>query len=221
LGAAGWRSRRPEGALLPPEVPTVLPTGASTELEVEIGMGNGHFLTEYARRHPDRFLLGIERKRHRVVRALKKLETGSLSNARVVLGGAEAVLEVLPPSSVAAFHIYFLDPWPKTRHRKRRFLRHTIVDTLLTALRPGGRICFATDMLDYYVQAKILFLLGGAVSTASEPPEETHLSVYSARFRDTGTRTYYLVARKPMGPAANCGSLTPLADLGDKPAETQ
>lgn len=186
-------------ALIPAELPTVL-SASTGELEVEIGMGNGHFLAEYARRNPDRFLLGVERKRHRVVRALKKLDTAALANARVVLGGAEAVLDALAPLSVGAFHIYFLDPWPKARHRKRRFLRRETVDILFRALRPGGRIYFATDMLDYFLQAKILFVLAGAVSTDSEPPEETHLSVYSARFRDTGTRTYYMVARKPTAP---------------------
>jgi tRNA (guanine-N7-)-methyltransferase len=160
-------------------------------------MGNGHFLAEYARRSPDRFLLGVERKRHRVLRALRKLHAGSITNASVVLGSAEAVLDVLPEASVGAFHIYYLDPWPKTRHRKRRFLRRESVEILFRKLRPGGRVLFATDMLDYHIQAKILFVLCGAVTAGTEPPEEVHRSVYSERFRETGTPTYYVVARKP------------------------
>ncbi len=166
----------------------------AADLEVEIGMGNGHFLAVYAKRNPDRFFLGVERKRHRVVRALKKLQTGSITNARVVLGSAEAVLDVLPDASVSAFHIYFLDPWPKRRHRKRRFLRRETVEILFRKLRAGGRVLFATDMLDYYIQAKILFVLCGAVSAGVEPPEETHRSVYSERFRETGTPTMYASA---------------------------
>jgi len=187
---------RPPGAVFPHEIPDIL-REATGPLEVEIGMGNGHFLAEYASRNPGLFLLGVERKRHRVVRALKKLQTASIPNARVVLGGAENVLDVLGPATVEAFHVYFLDPWPKTRHRKRRFLRMETVGVMFRALRPGGRIHFMTDMLDYFLQAKILFLLSGAVSTESEPPVEAHHSVYAARFRDTGTPTHYVVARKP------------------------
>jgi tRNA (guanine-N7-)-methyltransferase len=141
--------------------------------------------------------VGVERKRFRVVRALKKIETSGITNAAVVMGGAEAVLDLLPTSAVSAFHIYFLDPWPKSRHRKRRFLRRDTVSLLLDRLEPGGRVLFATDMLDYFMQARILFILCGAVSVDAEPPEESHLSVYSTRFRQSGTRTYFAVARKP------------------------
>lgn len=204
--ARSQRPGRPAGALFPDEIPDDL-RSAHGELEVEIGTGNGHFLAVYAQRHPDRYILGVERKRHRVLRALKKLETLHIENARIVLGAAEAVLDVLRPGTVTAFHIYYLDPWPKARHRKRRFLRSETVGILLRTLAPAGRVYFATDMLDYFLQAKILFVLGGAVSARSEPPEETHLSVYSARFRDTGTKTYYLVARKPSYPGEGpCGA---------------
>jgi tRNA (guanine-N7-)-methyltransferase len=190
---------RPAGALAPRDVPEIL-RSLNGSLEVEIGMGNGHFLVEYARRDPARHIIGVERKRHRVIRALAKVDRSGITNASIVMGDAAAVLDLLPPSSVTAFHIYFLDPWPKSRHRKRRFLRRETVSLLLERLVPGGRILFATDMLDYFIQARILFVLCGATSADSEPPEETHLSVYSERFRQTGTPTYFAVARKPTAP---------------------
>lgn len=194
----GVRRRSPEGALTPGELAQRL-AEIRRPLEVEIGMGGGHFLVEYARRHPDVTFVGIERKRHRVLRALKKIDAARLPNARVVMGDAGALLDLLAPSSVSAFHIYFLDPWPKSKHRKRRFLRGDTVGLLLDRLEPDGRILFATDMLDYFIQTKILFILRGAVWSDSEPPEEAHLSVYSARFREAGTRTYFAAARKPTG----------------------
>jgi tRNA (guanine-N7-)-methyltransferase len=199
------RPARPEGALAPGDVPALL-SGGAAPLEVEIGMGGGHFLVEYARAHPSRAFVGIEKKRHRVVRALKKVETAGLGNVHVVMGNADGLLDLLPPSSVSAFHIYFPDPWPKDRHRRRRFLRGEAVRLLIDRLRPGGRVLFATDMLDYFVQVKILFALHGAVWSASEPPEQTHLSVYSKRFRDSGTPTYFGVARKPTGPGSGAAA---------------
>lgn len=191
--AAPW----PAGAARPGELAALLRESPKGPLEVEIGMGGGHFLAEYARKHPSTLFLGIERKRHRVVRALRKVENAALTNVRVVMGDAENVVELLGAGSVAAFHLYFLDPWPKNRHRKRRLLRQRFVSLLFERLEPGGRILFATDMLDYLMQAKVLFLLCGATSVDPEPPEETHLSVYSTRFRESGTKTYFAVARKP------------------------
>lgn len=190
--------RRPEGALSPGEIRDWL-SGLEDPLEVEIGMGGGHFLVEYARRHPEVAFVGIEKKRHRVVRALKKLDAAGLPHARIAMGDANALLDILAPASVSAFHIYFLDPWPKSRHRRRRFLRGETVGLLLDRLTPGGRVLFATDMLDYFIQTKILFILRGAVWSDAEPPEEAHLSVYAARFRDSGTTTYFAAARKPTG----------------------
>jgi tRNA (guanine-N(7)-)-methyltransferase len=190
------RTPAPDGALAPRDVLRLL-RDAGGPVEVEIGMGGGHFLVEYARRNPSRFLIGVERKRHRVVRALKKVQTYGIRNAVVVMGDAQAVLDLLPSGSVAAFHVYFLDPWPKNRHRKRRFLRAETTSLLLDRLEPGGRVLFATDMLDYFMQTKMLFILCGATSADSEPPEETHLSVYATRFRESGTKTYFAVARKP------------------------
>ncbi len=156
-------------------------------LEVEIGCGNGHFITEYAERNPERFLLGVELKNQRCLKAVRKAERRGLDNVAIVHGKAEELLARLPAGGVAGFHLYFPDPWPKTKHRRRRFLRIPNLDLLAGLLQPGGRIHFCTDVFDYALQAKLLFILHPLFRLSpQEPLPETLLSVFGRKFIEGG-----------------------------------
>ena len=174
--------------LAPPEVPAVLAGRAPGQrLELEIGCGNGHFLEEYCSRDPSILYLGVELKADRCRKACSKIERRGLINAYVVESRAEELLEILPQASVDRIHVYFPDPWPKARHRRRRFLRQPNLDRLAWILAPGGRILFATDFFDYYLHTKLLFGLHPALEPCDEPlPDEAFLSVFARRFRDLG-----------------------------------
>jgi tRNA (guanine-N7-)-methyltransferase len=50
---------------------------------------------------------------------------------------------------VDAVYLLYPDPWPKTRHHKRRFVSPTTLDQLARVIRPGGTFFFATDIEDY------------------------------------------------------------------------
>jgi tRNA (guanine-N7-)-methyltransferase len=120
------------------------------EWEVEIGFGKGRYLLQRAREDEGRRFLGIEvasKYCRLLVRRGRRRQLANLLAFR-----AEAVYlmaAVLPRAFASAVHIYFPDPWPKTRHRKRRLLDAESVDLLLGLLRPGGRLFFATDFLEY------------------------------------------------------------------------
>lgn len=187
----------------PEEVPDILER--IDVLEVEIGSGNGHFLAAYAAAHPDRHIVGVEKKRPRASKALAKINALSLENADMVLGRAEDVLRRLPPSSVRAFHIYFPDPWPKSKHRRRRFLRMHAVERIHALLEPGGHVYFATDMLDYLVQARVLFALHSAYAPGPSAPEECFLSVFSDRFTRMG-RTIHFASWSKVTPGHPLGA---------------
>jgi tRNA (guanine-N7-)-methyltransferase len=159
-------------------------------LEIEIGCGNGHFLAEYASRNPGTRLIGVDIKEKRCLKAEEKARKRGLSNVVIVRAGAEGFLRDIPGASVDAYHLYFLDPGPKSRHRKRRFFTAETLSLIHGTLKPGGRIFFSTDFFDYYVQAKILLLAHGGFSLVLEQaPEEAFLSVFSRK---------YEAARKPV-----------------------
>jgi tRNA (guanine-N7-)-methyltransferase len=119
-------------------------------LEVELGVGRGGFLLQWAASHPDVGLLGVERAhRYLAVTALRATRQG-LTNVRLVHTTAEDLLfRCLAPECAAAVHVYFPDPWPKKRHHKRRFFRPENVARLAEILIPGGLLRVKTDHDDY------------------------------------------------------------------------
>ncbi len=167
------------------------------QIELEIGCGNGHFISTFARTHEDMFFVGVEIKKKRCMKIQKKIEHANISNVEIVHGKAETLLELFPRSSLDTIRIYFPDPWPKTKHRKKRLFRKPVLDVIAGALKPGGRLCFATDFFDYSVQAKLLVLLSGCFSLADhEPPDEVFLSVFASRFKNAKRPIYFIDAVK-------------------------
>jgi tRNA (guanine-N(7)-)-methyltransferase len=156
---------------------------ATGACEVEIGCGNGHFLASYAASQPETLLIGIDLKARRCRRAREKAQKRGLGNVHILHGAAEVFIRDLPPCSVDAFHIYFPDPWPKSRHRKRRFFTMETLNEMTQRLRPGGRLFFGTDFFDYYLQAKVLVALHPELQLISEPaPEPVLSSIFGQRF---------------------------------------
>jgi tRNA (guanine-N7-)-methyltransferase len=151
--------------------------------EVEVGCGNGHFLVAYAASKPDTLCIGIDIKEKRCLKARDKASKRGLTNVTIVHADAETYLRTIPPDSVDAFHIYFPDPWPKSRHRKRRFFTMENLRLMHAVLRAGGRLYFGTDFFDYYLQAKVLVALHEGFSLIDERlPEPVLSSLYGQRF---------------------------------------
>lgn len=177
---------------------------AGIPLEVEIGCGNGHFLAEYCEKNRERFFFGIELKAKRCLKARRKLEQRALANAAVLQGRAEEILKQLPEGCLDRVHIYFPDPWPKTKHRKRRFTTLANLELLHRALKPGGTILFATDFYDYYLQTKTLFILHRGLELSEDrPPAEIFNSIYGQKLQDQGRRIYLAAARKKVSGSDN------------------
>ena len=122
-------------------------------LEVELGSGDGSFLAEYARRHPERNFIGVERLLGRIRKLDRKGRRAGLTNLRGVRIESSYFLEyLLPPRSAAALHIYFPDPWPKRKHRRHRLINERFPALARQALAPGGTVYLRTDDQDYFEQ---------------------------------------------------------------------
>src|SRR5436190_589287 len=95
--------------------------GNTASLEVDLGCGDGSFLTAAAAANSKSNFLGVERLVGRVRSACRKIAANGLTNARILRCEISyAVCHLLPPGSVAGFHLMFPDPWPKRRHAARR-----------------------------------------------------------------------------------------------------
>ena len=116
----------------------------------EIGFGNGNATWQTALAHPDEDFIGIEVHRPGVGRLLMALEKHRISNVRIACQDAvEFVAEHIPPASLAGIRIYFPDPWPKTRHHKRRIVQPAFIRQVAASLKPGGILHLATDWAPY------------------------------------------------------------------------
>ncbi|MBI2871342.1 MAG: tRNA (guanosine(46)-N7)-methyltransferase TrmB [Candidatus Omnitrophica bacterium] len=176
---------------------------SSRPLEVEIGCGKGRFLIDRAGANPGVQFVGIERASKWVRLAQDRGGRRSHENLQIVKGDAREIVSYeIPTSSVARFHIYFPDPWPKRRHRKRRLITEDFLKLLHDRLAKEGWIHFVTDFEDYYTGTRDLALkeprlwsrvLEGGSGHLSEGREKTH---YEARYLAEGRPLYYLHIEK-------------------------
>ena len=119
------------------------------ELWLEVGFGAGEHLVWLARDHPNVGLIGAEPYEMGTAKILTKLEESPLNNVRLFEGDGRDIIEALPDHSLGRFFLLFPDPWPKTRHHKRRFLQMEMLDSLARVLKPGAELRFATDDKSY------------------------------------------------------------------------
>ncbi|TVQ86348.1 MAG: tRNA (guanosine(46)-N7)-methyltransferase TrmB [Chromatiaceae bacterium] len=117
---------------------------------LEIGFGNGEALAELAATQPGQDFLGIEVHRPGVGHLLLEAARRELTNLRVLRADATQVLaDGLAAASLAQVNLFFPDPWPKTRHHKRRIVQPAFVATLAQVLAPGGHFHAVTDWAPY------------------------------------------------------------------------
>jgi tRNA (guanine-N7-)-methyltransferase len=120
-------------------------------LHVDLGCGDGAFLVAMAARCPEADFLGIERLLGRVRRCCRLASEAGLDNVRLLrVESGYAIRYLLPPGSVAVFHLYCPDPWPKRRHWPKRLFTAGFLDAARAALAPGGELRVKTDDLHYF-----------------------------------------------------------------------
>lgn len=124
--------------------------GRHAPLVLEIGFGNGESLAEMAAADPGMDYLGIEVYLPGIGHLLLRAVELGLTNLRIMCADAVEILErQLPDECLDRVQIFFPDPWPKARHRKRRLIQPSFVSLLVRKLKPAGQLHVATDCEDY------------------------------------------------------------------------
>ncbi len=147
--------------------------GASRDpWEVEIGFGKGRYLLRRAALEPAARFLGIEIAGEYFRLVARRVARRRLANVVLLEGEAQYLAgAVLPKGFARAVHIYFPDPWPKSRHHRRRLFAADSLDLVQGLLAPGGRLFFATDFLAYGEEVReLLASHPGAQVTVREGP---------------------------------------------------
>jgi tRNA (guanine-N7-)-methyltransferase len=125
--------------------------GNANPVELEVGFGKGLFLQTSAEANSDVNYLGIEILRKYQLWAATRLAKRGVHNARLACADARLWLrQNIADAVLQVVHVYFPDPWWKTRHRKRRLFTAEFVHECARCLRANGQLHVATDVRDYF-----------------------------------------------------------------------
>ena len=128
-------------------------------LVLEIGSGMGETTAEIAQQNPALDFIAIEVHGPGIGSLLKTIDALELKNLRLIRYDAVAVLEsMIPDGLLAGIHLFFPDPWPKKRHRKRRLVQPPFATLAGRKLAPGGYFHAATDWPEYADQMEEVLL---------------------------------------------------------------
>lgn len=160
-------------------------------LEVELGCGDASFLVEYARLHPERNFIGVERLLGRMRKLDRKGNRAGLTNLRGIrIESSYFLVFLLPPQSATTLHVYFPDPWPKKKHLKNRMVNERFPDLARQALSPGGVIYLRTDDADYFAQINRVFAANAAFRLVETPAALSELLTdFEREFQARGIAT--------------------------------
>ena len=124
--------------------------GREAPCTLEIGFGNGEHLAARAQAELGRNFLGVEVHRPGIGHLLMAAAAAGLDNLRAIDHDAVEVLrDQIAPDTLDEIQILFPDPWPKTRHHKRRLIQPEFAALAASRLRTGGWLRLATDWAPY------------------------------------------------------------------------
>lgn len=176
--------------------------GNDRPIELELGIGKGRFLIQNATDRQDVNFVGVEwaSRYYRLVaeRAAKR----GLPNVRLIRDdAAHVVRDTITDDTIAVLHVYFPDPWPKSRHLKRRLIQPPFARQAARVLHDGGLVKLGTDHPDYAQQMEEVFLADAdfePVFRAVGPEAPVGVTNWETKFRAQGRTIHkFEFRRKP------------------------
>lgn len=177
--------------------------GNSNPLHIEAGSGKGRFITGMALSNPDINYIGIELFDSVIVTALQTvLETeGGIPNLRLLRVNAQEMESFFEKNEVDRLYLNFSDPWPKTRHAKRRLTHESFLKLYETVLPKNGEIHFKTDnrgLFEYSLTSISeygMLLKDVSLDLHANEPEWNIMTEYEEKFLKKGQPIYRLEAK--------------------------
>jgi tRNA (guanine-N7-)-methyltransferase len=168
---------------------------------LEIGFGMGESTAAIALEHPENDYLAIEVHTPGVGNLLKLIDARHIANIRIIQHDAVEVLrDMLEESALDGVHIFFPDPWHKSRHNKRRLIQTPFIAQLAKKLKPGGYIHVATDWQEYAEQVLAVLsaepLLENTAADYAPRPDYRPLTKFEQRGMRLGHGVWDVVFRR-------------------------
>ena len=125
---------------------------------MEIGFGSGENLLNLINKsEKNRFFIGCEPYLNGVASFISNLEVEKYQKIRLFKSDIRELLPHLSKQIFDEIYILYPDPWPKTRHEKRRILNKENLNLFLSKLKINGKLFIATDVKSYFESIYKLF----------------------------------------------------------------
>jgi tRNA (guanine-N7-)-methyltransferase len=169
------------------------------DIWLEIGFGGGEHMIHMAATYPDIRLIGCEPFINGVAMLLGKIRRAGLTNLFVHPGDVRDLFDVLPDTVISRAFLNYPDPWPKTRHHRRRFVTQEHLAPLFRVLKPGADFRVATDIPDYVRQTRREVPAAGFVAGSDGVVAwaDWHPTRYEIKALREGRVPHYLTFYKP------------------------
>ena len=179
--------------------------GNANPIQIEVGMGKGKFISTMARQHPEINFIGVEVIEEVLMDAVKRMKRaeGIPENLRLVWINASLLEDLFLPGEVDRIFLNFSDPWPKTRHAKRRLTHKGFLDQYAAILKAEGQVHFKTDNQGLFEFSLNEFSACGwrlqniQLDMYQKLPEGNVATEYETKFHNQGMPIYRLEAIKP------------------------
>ncbi len=164
---------------------------------LEIGMGKGKFIIENAKRNPNINYIGLEVAESVLVRALEKLIDEPLPNLILLHEDAFELNNIFEDGEIDKIFLTFSDPWPKSRHAKRRLTCSNILNSYRKALKINGSLEFKTDNRKLFEYSILEFIKNGLEFkelslNLHEDKEDIITTEYEDKFVAKGNVIYFV-----------------------------
>ena len=178
--------------------------GNDRPVEIEVGFGKGLFLLTQGQARPDTNFLGIEIERKYTLLTATRIAHLELPNVKLACTDARWFMkERVAPASVSAMHVYFPDPWWKTRHRKRKLFTRDFAEQCVRVLAHGGRLHFVTDVGDYFAETIEMLKALPALRMLPAPASDAeYLTNFERKYRLEGRAIYRALYERTPSPLA-------------------
>lgn len=174
--------------------------GNDHPIHIEVGSGKGAFITGMALKNPEINYIGIDIQLSVLSYALDKVLASQAPNVRLLRVNGSSLTNYFDAGEVDMMYLNFSDPWPKSRHEKRRLTYKSFLDTYKQILPENGEIHFKTDNRGLFEYSLASFSQYGMTLKqvwldlhASDYPDNV-MTEYEARFAKKGQVIYRLEA---------------------------
>lgn len=165
-------------------------------IHMEIGMGKGKFIMQMAKTNPNINYIGCELSESIIYKAAKQME--GIDNLLLINYDASKLADVFEKTEIQKIYLNFSDPWPKSRHEKRRLTSSTFLKVYESILPENAEIEFKTDNRGLFEYSLISFNKACyefeevSLDLHNSEKENIITTEYEDKFSSKGNVIYYI-----------------------------